>query len=99
MVSRRNFLRCAAGGAIAMALGPTLFSKTKDANPEDSGNVILCMADDMGWGDPGFSGNSIIKTPNLDAMARAGTLFTRFYSGALVCPPTRGSCLAGKDYK
>jgi len=54
------------------------------------------MADDMGWGDPGFNGNSIIKTPNLDAMAKAGMRFTRFYSGAPVCSPTRGSCLTGR---
>jgi len=54
------------------------------------------MADDMGWGDPGFNGNSIIKTPNLDTMAKAGMRFTRFYSGAPVCSPTRGSCLTGR---
>jgi arylsulfatase A-like enzyme len=54
------------------------------------------MADDMGWGDPGFNGNSIIKTPNLDAMAKAGILLKRFYSGAPVCSPTRGSCLTGR---
>ena len=54
------------------------------------------MADDMGWGDPGFNGNSIIQTPNLDAMAKAGLKLTRFYSGAPVCSPTRGSCLTGR---
>jgi len=54
------------------------------------------MADDMGWGDPGFNGNSIIKTPNLDAMAKSGMVFKRFYSGAPVCSPTRGSCLTGR---
>ncbi len=54
------------------------------------------MADDMGWGDPGFNGNTIIKAPNLDAMAKAGMKFTRFYSGAPVCSPTRGSCLTGR---
>ncbi len=54
------------------------------------------MADDMGWGDPGFNDNKIIKTGNLDAMAKTGMLFTRFYSGAPVCSPTRGSCLTGR---
>jgi len=54
------------------------------------------MADDMGWGDPGFNGNSVIQTPSLDAMAKAGMRFTRFYSGAPVCSPTRGSCLTGR---
>lgn len=59
-------------------------------------NIILMMADDMGWGDPGFNGNKIIQTPNLDEMARAGIRFERFYSGAPVCSPTRGSCLTGR---
>ncbi|MEJ2701445.1 MAG: sulfatase-like hydrolase/transferase [Sedimentisphaerales bacterium] len=91
--SRRHFLRCVAGSAVAMALPQTLFSKTKSTNKP---NIILCMADDMGWGDPGFNGNSIIKTPHLDEMAKAGMRFTRFYSGAPVCSPTRGSCLTGR---
>jgi len=43
-------------------------------------NIILCMADDLGWGDPGFNGNRIIRTPHLHAMAEAGIRFTRFYS-------------------
>ena len=59
-------------------------------------NIILAMADDMGWGDPGFNGNTIIKTPHLDAMAGASLRFDRFYSGAPVCSPTRGSCLTGR---
>jgi len=93
MVSRRNFLRCVAGGAVAMALPQRLLSRTRGI---DKPNIILCMADDMGWGDPGFNGNSVIQTPSLDAMAKAGMRFTRFYSGAPVCSPTRGSCLTGR---
>jgi len=76
-----------------MALPGGLFSKNKGM---DKPNIILCMADDLGWGDPGFNGNSIIRTANLDAMARAGMRFTRFYSAAPVCSPTRGSCLTGR---
>lgn len=67
-----------------------------DNNTSKSPNVILCMADDLGWGDPGFNGNRIIKTPHLDDMARGGLRFERFYSGAPVCSPTRGSCLTGR---
>ena len=59
-------------------------------------NVILCMADDMGYGDPAYNGHPIIKTPALDEMARTGVRFDRFYSGAPVCSPTRGSCLTGR---
>jgi len=93
MTTRRNFLRCVAGSALSMAFPRTVFSETKNPNKP---NIILCMADDLGWGDPGFNGNTIIKTPHLDRMAKAGMRFTRFYSGAPVCSPTRGSCLTGR---
>lgn len=66
------------------------------AVPAARPNIILMMADDMGWGDPGFNGNTIIKTPHLDAMAKASLRFDRFYSGAPVCSPTRGSVLTGR---
>ncbi len=61
-------------------------------------NIILMMADDLGYGDVGFNGNQVIKTPHLDAMARSGTRFTRFYAGGPVCSPTRGTCLTGRHY-
>lgn len=59
-------------------------------------NVILCMADDLGWGDVGYNGNKIIKTPNLDKMAVEGVRFDRFYAASPVCSPTRASCLTGR---
>jgi arylsulfatase A-like enzyme len=93
MVNRRDFLRSAAAGALALGSPQTLFSKSTET---EKPNIILCMADDMGWGDTGFNGNKIIKTGNLDSMAKAGMRFTRFYSGAPVCSPTRGSCLTGR---
>ena len=93
MVSRRTFLRRVAGSALAVAFPQTLLSRIEDG---DKPNIILCMADDLGWGDVGFNGNSIIKTPNLDAAANGGIVFKRFYSGAPVCSPTRGSCLTGR---
>lgn len=59
-------------------------------------NIILVMADDLGWGDTGFNGNKTVKTPHLDEMANAGIRFNRFYAGAPVCSPTRGNCLTGR---
>ena len=59
-------------------------------------NIILIMADDMGWGDAGFQGNDTILTPNLDKLAGDGIKFNRFYAAAPVCSPTRGSCLTGR---
>ena len=93
MVNRRDFLHSLASGALALSLPQALFSKSTET---EKPNIILCMADDMGWGDPGFNGNKIIKTGNLDTMAKAGMRFSRFYSGAPVCSPTRGSCLTGR---
>jgi arylsulfatase A-like enzyme len=59
-------------------------------------NIVLIMCDDLGWGDVGFNGNKIIRTPHLDAMAKAGLKFNRFYAAAPVCSPTRGSCVTGR---
>jgi len=62
----------------------------------DRPNIILAMADDLGWGDAGYQGHPFLRTPNLDAMAAEGLRFNRFYSGAPVCSPTRGSALTGR---
>jgi len=59
-------------------------------------NIILCMADDQGWGDMGYNGHPILKTPNFDAMAAEGLRFDRFYAAAPVCSPTRGSVMTGR---
>ena len=60
-------------------------------------NVILCMCDDMGWGDAGYHGtNSEIKTPHLNNMAKQSLQFSRWYAGAPVCSPTRGSSITGR---
>ncbi len=79
--------------AAALNEGPT-FAADLDAGPKP--NIVLMMADDLGWGDVGFNGNKVIRTRHLDAMASAGLKFNRFYSAAPVCSPTRGSCVTGR---
>jgi len=59
-------------------------------------NILLVMTDDQGWGDTGYNGHPVLKTPNLDAMSKEGIRFDRFYSAAPVCSPTRGSCVTGR---
>ncbi len=59
-------------------------------------NIILVMADDQGWGQMGYYGHPVLKTPNLDAMAANGIRFDRFYAGAPVCSPTRAAVLTGR---
>ena len=63
----------------------------------DKPNVILIMADDLGWGDTGYNGNKVIKTRHLDTMAAEGLQFNRFYSASSVCSPTRASVLTGRN--
>lgn len=60
-------------------------------------NVILVMSDDQGWGQTGYNGHPLLKTPHLDTMADAGIRFNRFYAGASNCSPTRASVLTGRS--
>ena len=58
-------------------------------------NIIYILADDLGYGDLGIYGQTKIETPNIDALAHEGMLFTQHYSGAPVCAPARASLLTG----
>lgn len=60
-------------------------------------NIILCMADDQGWGDVGYNGHPVIQTPVLDKMAASGLRFDRAYAAHPVCSPTRGSVMTGRN--
>jgi arylsulfatase A len=59
-------------------------------------NIVLIMADDLGFGDLGSYGQTKIKTPNLDRMAAEGMRFTQFYAGSPVCAPSRCVLMTGK---
>jgi arylsulfatase A-like enzyme len=61
-------------------------------------NIILMMADDLGYGDTGFNGNTTIQTPHMDALAKQGVVLTHFYAGNSVCSPTRATCLTGRHH-
>ena len=58
-------------------------------------NIILILADDLGYGDLGCYGQELIETPNIDALASAGIVFTQHYSGSPVCAPSRCVLLTG----
>ena len=92
--NRRDFLLCS-----GLAASLTSFAcgvRDQSSGGTNAPNVILCMADDQGWGDTGYNGHPFLQTPHLDAMSRSGLRFDRFYSGAPVCSPTRGSALTGR---
>jgi arylsulfatase len=59
-------------------------------------NIVLIMADDMGYGELGCYGQKIIKTPNIDELAKDGVRFTDFHCGAPVCAPSRCVLMTGK---
>ncbi|TKG94609.1 N-acetylgalactosamine 6-sulfate sulfatase [Puteibacter caeruleilacunae] len=66
------------------------------SSKEQLPNVILVMADDLGYGDIACYGNDVVATPALDQLATEGVKFQQFYAAAPVCSPTRGSCLTGR---
>jgi len=96
-VNRREFIKFIAGGAAAMMMpnyGCSVGEGSK-ATVERS-NIILIMADDLGYGDIGCYGSTKIRTPNIDALARGGMKFTDYHSNCPVCSPTRAALLTGR---
>ena len=66
-------------------------SAIRDARP----NIVFILADDLGYGDVGAFGQTRIRTPRLDQMAREGVRFTSHYAGSPVCGPSRASLMTG----
>lgn len=66
------------------------------ANAGDRPNVIVIVADDLGWADVGFHGNKVIETPSLDRLAEEGIQLDRFYTTP-ICSPTRAALMTGRD--
>lgn len=70
----------------------SLIANAGDKQP----NIILMMADDLGWRDLGCYGSELYQTPNLDALAKRGVRFSNAYSASPLCSPTRASMLTGQ---
>jgi len=94
-LKRRDFLKAIGAGAASMAFaGCTNFNKLWTGKAvKDKPNIILIMADDMGFSDLGCYGSEI-DTPNLDGLAAEGLRFNQFYNAARCCP-TRASLITG----
>ena len=59
-------------------------------------NIILIMADDLGYGDVGVYGQTLFPTPNIDRLAKGGIRFLQHYSGSTVCAPSRSALMTGQ---
>ena len=59
-------------------------------------NIVLVLADDLGWKDVGYQGSDFYETPNIDRLAKAGMVFTQAYAGAGNCAPSRAVLLSGQ---
>lgn len=92
-MNRREFLG-ALGAGVGLAVAGD--SVVRGASGARKPNIVLCMADDQGWGDMAYNGHPVLKTPHFDAMAAEALRFDRFYAAAPVCSPTRGSVMTGR---
>jgi arylsulfatase A-like enzyme len=73
----------------------TLTLTAAAAAPASRPNVVIFLADDQGWGDLGATGNTMVRTPAIDSLARDGARLDRFYVCS-VCAPTRAEMLTGR---
>lgn len=79
--------------SLSLAGFVTLWAATATAAPP---NVIVVLADDLGWADLGCYGNTFNETPDIDRLAREGMRWTQAYAGP-VCSPTRANLQSGRD--
>ena len=93
MKRARARLSWCAGLALPLLMG---FTPPREAET-DRPNIVLMVADDLGYGDVGFNGSVQIGTPHLDRLAREGVVFTEGYVSAPVCSPSRAGFLTGRN--
>jgi arylsulfatase len=104
VVPRARLVLCASGCLIAIVVtglgcrgqapGDADSPRATPARADRRPNILLIVADDMGYTDVGFMGGEI-ATPNLDALANAGLRFTNFHAGSS-CGPTRAMLMSGR---
>ncbi|HEC42969.1 MAG TPA: arylsulfatase [Bacteroides sp.] len=84
---------------IAISFLPGLEASVKETGDSQASrpNIIILLADDLGWGDLACYGNENIRTPALDKLSAEGILFTDAYSSAPMCSPSRAGLLTGRN--
>ncbi len=92
----RTHLNLATGICLTLLMAILPCAKARAAAGARRPNIVIILADDLGWGDLGCYGHPSIRTPNLDRLAAQGMRFTDFYSAAEVCTPSRAALLTGR---
>lgn len=69
---------------------------TKITSRPKTPNVVLIIADDLGWGDLGCYGNTTLRTPHIDRLAKEGAIFTHAIAAASICTPSRTAIMTGR---
>ena len=93
-LSRRTLLTAGATAA-ALSAGAAARAADRPAGAGRRHNVVVILADDLGYGALGAYGQRVVRTPHLDRLAAEGLRFTQAYSGAAVCAPSRTTLLTG----
>ena len=94
-LTRRRMLRALGAGLGALALPGGLRAAAGRGDGKRP-NILFILTDDLGWGDPGCFGHPYIRTPNLDKLAKQGTLLKQFYVNNPVCSPSRTAFMTGQ---
>src|ERR1700733_11544574 len=81
---------------LAIAAASLMMAPALVAAEPGKPNIIMLVADDLGYGDPGFQGGKDVPTPHLDAPAKSGVRCTNGYVTCPVCSPTRAGVLTGR---
>jgi arylsulfatase A-like enzyme len=81
---------------VMLGLTPLLASPRAAHAQGQRPNVLIILADDLGWGDLTSYGAKDLRTPNIDALVNAGMRFDNFYANCCVCSPTRAALLTGR---
>ena len=94
-LSRRSFTKMIAGGIVTgAAVSATLTPRNAQSAPQKPNIVYIC-SDQHSYRVNGFMGHPVVRTPNLDRIAKEGVVFTHAYSGHPVCTPGRASMMTG----
>lgn len=92
-MNRKQFIQSITASSLALSFENRLQA---EENSNRKPNIVLIMADDLGWQEIGVMGQKKIRTPNIDNLATKGMRFNQFYSGSAVCAPSRCNLITGK---